>query len=369
MPVNANAAFTLILEPVQRCNLSCLYCYADGAGADVMSRQTLQTALEKTARYAERQGFREIHLLWHGGEPLLAGLGFFRDALKILEGLASDLSFQHYLQTNGLLLDHDFCAFFRDHEFQIGISLDGPQVLHDAMRRGADGQGSHAAVLRKVRLLEDQGVSAGFNAVVTRRSLGQEKAIYRFFQGLGYGFRVNPMVPGRHPETSAPYLLQPGEYGAFLCRLFDEWASTERRRVMVSPLELYLEAILGGAPYECQQQETCVGSHLGVKPSGAVELCSRFETHRPGNIHDSEIEELLASPFCADMRRRAETLSACHTCRHWPICHGGCPLNALAFGHDHMAKDPFCKDYQLIFARIHRALADLQRQSPACPEP
>ncbi len=369
MPVDANDAFTLILEPVKRCNLKCLYCYSDGSGAAVMSRQTLRTTLEKTARYAEWYGFREIHILWHGGEPLLAGLEFFRAAVKILAGLSSDLGFHHYLQTNSLLLDHDFGAFFRDHEFQIGISLDGPQVLHDSMRLDADGQGSHTAVLEKVRLLKEQGVSAGFNAVVTRRSLGQEKAIYQYFQGLGSGFRVNPMIPGLNPEASAPYLLQPGEYGSFLCRLFEEWAGTERPRVMVSPLDLYLEAILGGVPYECQQQGTCAGSHLGVKPSGDAVLCSRFDSHLLGNIHDSEIQELLASPFCEDLRRRAETLSGCHPCRHWSICHGGCPLNALVFGHDHMAKDPFCKDYQLIFARIHRALADLQRKSHSSPEP
>jgi uncharacterized protein len=369
MPVEANDAFTLILEPVKHCNLSCRYCYSDGAGAGVMSSQTLQTALEKTVRYAEGHGFRELHILWHGGEPLLAGLEFFRAAIKILDGLASDLKFHHYLQTNGLLLDHDFCAFFRDHGFQIGISLDGPPALHDSMRTGADGQGSHTAVLGKVRLLEEQGVSAGFNAVVTRRSLGQEKAIYRYFQGLGYGFRVNPMIPGRNSETSAPYLLKPGEYGAFLCRLFDAWVSSESRRVTVSPLALYLEAIVGGVPYECQQRRTCAGSHLGVKPSGDVVLCSRFETPLLGNIHDHEIEELVASPFCEDIRRRAEALSDCQKCMHRPICHGGCPLNALVFGHDHMAKDPFCKDYQLIFARINRALADLQRTSHASPEP
>jgi uncharacterized protein len=334
-----------------------------------MSRQTLQTALEKAARYARGQGFREIHLLWHGGEPLLAGLGFFRAALKMLHGLASDLKFHHYLQTNGLLLDQDFCAFFRDHEFQIGMSLDGPQALHDSMRIGADGQGTHAAVVEKVRLLEQKGVSVGFNAVVTRRSLGQEQAIYRYFQGLGYGFRVNPMIPGRHPETSAPYLLRPGEYGAFLGRLFDAWAGTAHRRVPVSPLNLYLEAIVGGVPYECQQQGTCAGSHLGVQPSGDVVPCSRFGTHPLGNIHDSEIQELLSSPFCEDMRRRAETLSDCHNCRHWSICHGGCPLNASVFCHDHMAKDPFCTDYQVIFAKIRRALADLRSKSHACPEP
>jgi uncharacterized protein len=369
MPFEGDAAFTLILEPVQRCNLRCLYCYSDCAGSGVMSPQTLQTALERTARYAEQQGFREIHILWHGGEPLLAGLEFFRAAIKILAGLSPDLRFQHYLQTNGLLLDEDFCTFFRNYEFQIGISLDGPLALHDSMRLDADGQGTHAAVLEKVRLLEEQGVAAGFNAVITRRSLEQEEAIYRYFQGLGQGFRVNPMIPGLNPDTSAPYLLQPGEYGGFLCRLFDAWASTTRQRVKVSPLDLYLKAILGGGPYECQQQETCVGSCLGVKPSGDAVLCSRFETPLLGNIHDQTIQELLATPFAEAIRRRAETLSDCHPCKYWSICHGGCPLNAWVISHDPLAKDPFCKDYQRIFARIQRALADLQRNPHAHPEP
>ncbi len=369
MPFDGNGAFTLILEPVQGCNLSCRYCYSDSSGAGVMSPQTLQTALARATRYAERHGFGEIHILWHGGEPLLAGLGFFKTAINLLEGLSSDLRFHHFLQTNGLLLDYEFCAFFRNHEFQIGISLDGPQVLHDSMRIGANGQGSHAAVLEKVRLLEEQGVSAGFNAVITRQSLGQEKAIYRYFQGLGHGFRVNPVIPGLHAETSGPYVLQPGEYGKFLCRLFDEWASTVSQRVKVSPLDLYLKAVLGGEPSECQQQETCVGSQLGVKPSGDAVLCSRFDSPLLGNIHDQEIQELLASPFCEDIQRRAETLSVCHPCRYWSICHGGCPHNAWVCSHDHMAKDPFCKDYQLVFTRIQRALADLQSQPQAHPEP
>jgi uncharacterized protein len=167
MPVDASDAFTLILEPVKRCNLSCRYCYSDGAGSGVMSRQTLQTALEKTARYAQRQGFREIHILWHGGEPLLAGLGFFRAAMKILDGLASDLKFHHDLQTNGLLLDHDFCTFFHDREFQIGVSLDGPQALHDSDAPRPRWAGNRRGC-GKVRLLEEQGVSTG----LTPSSLG-----------------------------------------------------------------------------------------------------------------------------------------------------------------------------------------------------
>ncbi len=369
MSFKVSRAFTLILEPVQRCNLNCSYCYSDRTGTGCMSRETLQAAFEKTARYAERHNFQEIHILWHGGEPLLAGLEFFRSAIRILKSLPSDLRFQHFIQTNGLLLDVDFGAFFRDRDFQIGISLDGPQVLHDSQRLDAGGRGSHAAVLEKVRLLEKEGLAPGFNAVITRPSLGQEREIYRYFQGLGYGFRINPMIPRQHPEDCGPLLLQPGEYGGFLCRLFDTWLSTSSGRVKVSPLDLFLRAQLTGEPYECQQQRTCVGSQLAVKPSGDAALCSRFETHFLGNIYDGELQDLFEGNFCEDLRRRAETMSACHPCKYWSICHGGCPHNALTFTGDHMSKDPLCKDYQLIFTKIHRALAGLQNQPQMPPEP
>lgn len=360
MPSNeAQRIFTLILEPVKGCNLRCSYCYSDTASGAVMSRQTLRAALKGAARYAERQGFTEIHILWHGGEPLLAGLEFFRHATRMIVELSSGPFFQHFLQTNGLLLDGEFYRFFRDNDFQMGLSLDGPPELHDAMRVSADGGGSHAQVRDKLSLLAETGLGTGFNAVVTRRSLGREKEIYRYFQALGCGFRVNPIIPGIDPERSIPDLLRPGEYGKFLCGLFDAWTGAEVRRVPVSPLDVYLKAILENAPYECQQRPTCVGSHLGVKPNGDAVLCSRFETHVLGNIHEMGFEALFASPFCEMIRRRAEMLTDCHSCAHWTVCYGGCPHNALVFCQNLMAKDYFCTDYQLVFGKIRRALSEL----------
>jgi uncharacterized protein len=365
----AQRIFTLILEPVKGCNLRCIYCYSDTGSGAVMSRQTLRVAIESAARYAERYDFTQIHILWHGGEPLLAGLEFFRYATRIIAELSSSPRFQHFLQTNGLLLDRDFCRFFRENEFQVGISLDGPPEVHDAMRISADGEGSHERVRDKLRLLAETGLGSGFNAVVTRGSLGREKEIYRYFQALGYGFRVNPMIPGINPERSTPDLLRPGEYGRFLCGLFDAWTGTEVRRIPVSPLDVYLKAILENAPYECQQRPTCVGSHLGVKPNGDAVLCSRFETHVLGNIHEMRVEALFASPFCEMIRRRTERLTDCHSCAHWAVCHGGCPHNALSFCQDPMAKDYFCKDYQLVFGKIRRALSALSKEEPAQDEP
>jgi len=360
MPADSGA-FTLILEPTRQCNLRCMYCYSDCASAGIMSGRTLRRAIESGVRYAEQRGFGQINVLWHGGEPLLAGLPFFRLATEIANGVSSTLSFHHFIQTNGLALDTDFCSFFRDHGFQIGLSLDGPSDLHDRMRIFPDGRGTHGLILKRLSLLEKHGLTMGFNAVVTRHSLGQEERLYRFFQDLGYGFRVNPVIPGMIGK-SAPYLLQPGEYGQFLCALFQRWTATESRRIRVSPLDRYLKALLGGVPHECQQRSTCAGLQIGVKPSGDVLLCSRFDAPVLGNIHGMEIEEMLGAEWCKEIEQRSEKLSSCRSCPFWNICHGGCPHNALVFCGNQMKKDPFCKDYQLIFGTLGRVLEDLRRK-------
>jgi len=361
--------FTLILEPVKGCNLRCSYCYSDTDSGAVMSRHTLRVAVESAVQYAQRHDFTKIHILWHGGEPLLADLEFFRQAARMIAELNAGLAFQQFIQTNGLLLDRDFCRFFRKNDVQIGLSLDGPPDLHDALRIYPDGAKSHGRVLDKHRLLTKNGLSAGFNAVITRRSLGREKEIYRYFQALNSGFRVNPLIPMIGSQKSTPELLRQGEYGRFLCGLFDAWTGTEAMRIPISPLDVYLKAILKNATYECQQRPMCVGSNIGVKPNGDAVLCSRFETHILGNINEMNFDALFASPFCETIRQRAEMLTDCHSCAHWTICYGGCPHNALVFCQNPTAKDFFCKDYQLVFGKIRRALNKLNSEGPLQGEP
>lgn len=369
MSDECDRVFTLILEPVKQCNLHCLYCYSDTASGGVMSRSTLRVCLERASRYLERQDFTHIHLLWHGGEPLLAGLAFFRYATKLAADFFRGFCVHHFLQTNGLLLDGAFCSFFLEQQFQVGVSLDALPDLHDSLRISTDGKGSHERVLDKLRLAKEHGLGVGFNTVVTRMSLGRECEIYRYFQSLHSGFRVNPMIPATNPERCAAYLLHQGEYGAFLCRLFEEWIGTEVQRIPVSPLDLYLKASLGNTPCECQLKPTCVGSHLGVKPSGDAVLCSLFEYHFLGNVNEMSLETLFASPLCENLRRRAEKLTGCHLCAYWSICHGGCPHNALVFCRNPMAKDYFCPDYQLIFGRIRRALAECMEEDATQDRP
>lgn len=356
MAKGCSEVFTVMLEPVKSCNLRCRHCYSDIEDGGVMSIGVLNLVLEKIVRYTEQNGFKEIHFIWHGGEPLLAGIDFFKHAVTVLYRLASEVSCRHFIQTNGLLLDDGFCIFFRDMDFEVGISLDGPADVHDQLRVTQSGRGTHAAVMEKVRLLERHHVPIGFSTVVSSVSKGREQRIYRFFRDLGYNFRINPMIPAYNHNKTKEYLLHEGEYGNFLCRLFDEWTQTETQRITPSPLDIYLYAVLEGEPAECQQQFSCIGAYLGIKPNGETVLCTRFQNHALGDIREMTILEIFSSPLCKQIQRRADALSECRSCVNWSICHGGCPHNTIAFSRNLKEKDPFCTDYQMIFAHIRNTL-------------
>ncbi len=350
--------FTVTLEPVKGCNLNCRHCYSDIENGEVMSGEDLNLALQEIINYTKQNGFTEIHFIWHGGEPLLAGIDFFRQAVSVLNKLASGVSCRHFIQTNGLLLDDEYCNFFSDMKFELGISLDGPPGLHDQLRTYRDGKGTHADVIEKVRLLEQHHVPIGFCVVASRVTRGHERRIYKYFQKLGYGFRVNPAIPGWNNKynNTEDYLLKEGEYGEFLCRLFDEWTSTETERIGVSPLDSYLRAVLEGESTECQHQSTCVGNHLGIKPDGETVLCSRCEDHVLGNIREMSIPDIYSSALSRQIQSRTDSFNECRSCVNLYICHGGCPRNTTTSKPDFMKRDPFCKDYKIIFAHIRSVL-------------
>lgn len=356
MQENDTGIFTLMLEPHGGCNLRCRHCYSDINSSGEMGIEEFSKIIEKITPCIENKGFSKIHFIWHGGEPLLAGVDFFRQAMENINKNTSLLRHRHFIQTNGLLLNDEFCRFFHDMNVEVGVSLDGPPDIHDKLRVDSKGEGTHSAVMEKIHLLEKHLIPVGINAVISRSSIGHEKRLYEFFQDMGYGFRVNPIIPGRIQSQSHEHLLKKGEYGTFLCRLFDVWTHTEVGRIKVSPLDSYLNSFLDEETSECQFQQSCTGSHLGIKPTGEAVLCSRFQDHGFGNILKNSKDEMCSFLSIGQLKNRAEALTNCHSCENWSICHGGCPWNSVVHGHDLMEKDPFCTDYQMIFAHIRDVL-------------
>ncbi len=348
--------FTLMLEPVKTCNIHCRYCYSDLAHQEVMSFEIMTAAIHEAVTYARENRFNSMHLIWHGGEPLLAGLDFFRAAGAEIAAHRLNISIQQFIQTNGLLLDKDFCRYFRDERIEVGISLDGPKKIHDAMRITRDGKGTHGQIMEKLVLAKTHGLPFGLCMVVTPHCLGREKEIYHFFKALGTPFRTNPVIPPFHGQYATNVMLEPMEYGRFMCRLFDEWIKAKTDRVPVSPLDSYLLSLVSGTSPECQHQTSCIGNRIGVRPDGTLVLCSRFQVQCLGHIRVNTLREIFDTATCTALDRRNSSLRSCRACINREICHGGCPHNAVVFSGDTMIKDPLCKDYQMIYDHIRREL-------------
>ena len=349
----ADNAFTVTIEPVAACNLDCRYCYSTPQPAGVLTAEAALSALWAIAAYAADRGFDELHCIWHGGEPLLAGIQFFERIFSDLSSLK--LPQRHFLQTNGLLLDRDFCCLFRDWNISLGVSIDGPQHIHDTFRVASGGAPTHAKVMDAIGLLRQHNVPFGCLAVVTSAMLGREREVYDFFRSLGSGFRINPVIPGR-ADRDPSCRVRPAAYGAALIRFFDAWIASYPEQVDISPLDNYVAAVAGGQPSECQHKLTCAGSTIGIKSDGTVTICARFQDFSLAHLGPSFVADLFATAASTALQSRASLMEECHDCINWGICHAGCPLNAVAFGRPASDKDPFCPAYKAIFAHIRAAL-------------
>jgi uncharacterized protein len=314
----------------------------------------LSQALRSVVEYAIERGFNELHCIWLGGEPLLAGTKYFKEIFAETKTFA--LPIQHFIQTNGLLLDGEYCRLFRDAGVHVGVSIDGPPEVHDAFRVSRGGAPTHSRVMDAIALLRDHDVPFGCVSVVSSAMLGREQLVYEFFRSLGSGFRVNPVIP-RKNGVSGPWQVEPVAYGDALIRFFDAWTAPASSAVAISPLDSYVAAVVHGEITECQHQLLCADRSLGIGTDGTVTICSRSYEAPLGRLGASSVPELLAGRNNGGQLERARSLRECHGCDNWSICHGGCPGNALAFGLGLFAKDPFCPAYEAIFRHIRAALA------------
>ncbi len=349
-------ALTITLEAVKSCNIACTHCYCDNNLNTQMDDAGFDNVIEHIHRYISENPFEEIHFIWHGGEPLLRGAGFYRRAVKKIRRRFPEQRLRHIIQTNGLLIDDDFCRLFKEHNFDIGVSIDGPQDLHDKLRIDKGGQGTHTAVLDKIDLLAKHGITPGFTMVVSRHCLGHAERVYEFFRDIGSGFRVNPILVSPNRLATQQYMLPRLGFGQFLCDLFDVWTSTTTRRIPVSPIASYIRALQTGSSIECQHAESCVGNNMGLKPGGDVFLCTRFEDYSLGNINQNSLAEIFAGSKGRAVEARDSALTICQSCKYQPACNSGCPHNAFTAFETVDVRDPYCNDYQMIFGHIRKTL-------------
>ena len=341
----------VMLKPVgAACNLTCNYCYyleKSNLYKHQPKRQMSEELLERFVKdYIEAQTMNEVVFTWHGGEPTLRPLSFYQKAVELQKKYAGGRIIHNSLQTNGTLLTDEWCRFLKANNWLVGISIDGPEELHDRYRRDSQGKPSWKRVMEGIRLLQHYGVEWNAMAVVNRYNADHPQAFYRFFKSIGCQYiQFTPIVErnvqhadGRHLASindadDAPvtdFSVTPEQWGSFLCGLFDEWVKQDIGRVFVQIFDSMLANWVGVAPGSCIYAKEC--GHAGVMEyNGDVYSCDHFvfPQYKLGNINECTLIEMLYG----EKQRRFSQLKynklprQCKECRWAFACHGECPKN------------------------------------------
>ena len=347
IPEGAPPAFHLLAKPTGAiCNLDCAYCFfldkeVFYPGSKFrMSDDVLEAYIRQLI---ESHRTDSVNIAWQGGEPTLMGLDFYRRVMVLVEKYRRPgMRFLHTMQTNGTLLDDEWCAFLKEHDFLIGISIDGPRELHDIYRVDKGGQPTFDKVMRGLRLLQKHGVDFNVLTTVNRVNADYPLEVYRFLrdevgttwmQFIPVVERINAdgLTLFQEGATVSERSVLPAQFGEFLSTIFDEWVFHDVGKVYVQTFEAALRNWLGmGASGMCVFNETC-GTGLAIEHNGDLYACDHFVEPNffLGNIQQQHMIELVASPqqvkFGQDKR---DTLPRyCLECDVRFACHGECPKN------------------------------------------
>ncbi|WP_172965266.1 TIGR04083 family peptide-modifying radical SAM enzyme [Candidatus Thiodictyon syntrophicum] len=349
-----------MILPSLACPARCGYCFGPHQGP-IMSEAVAEAAVEFVARIATEQRMTKVSVTLHGGEPLMAGPARLR---QLFTGLRERLGatpgsdrLKVAIQSNLWLLDDDLCRLFREHQVEIGTSLDGPEPITDAQR----GPGYFARTLAGIRRAQAHGLQPGCIATFTPASAPRWREVFDFFNNEQLGFSIHPALPplvGGDPRHTLP----PADYGRLLCALADHYIH-HRRELAIPSLDQVCRSLGSGEGQVCTFRD-CLGQFLVIDPQGAIYPCQRFCGHpdwRLGHLADRPtLADLLAAPAARRLAERQARVAArseqgCGDCPHLPYCRGGCPYNAWAGGGDPV-RDPHCPAYRALFDHLQRRL-------------
>ena len=371
---NERRGFTSMVKPVgSLCNMRCKYCYYLDKAALYDYRQPLMNdeLLERYIRAnIEGNNSPVIAFAWHGGEPLLAGKEFFRKAVALEQKYAEGRTVENSIQTNGLLLDDEWCAIFRDNNFLVGVSIDGPEHIHDAHRVDAGGQPTFARVMKGIERLYRNRVEYNTLTTVNIHSEGRGAEVYNFLRGISVFMQFLPVAEllcdGRiqSPEAQkadiAPWSVSAKGFGEFMCDVFDIWVKKDVGRRYVQLFDATLALMVGVQPSVCSLCETC-GSGLTVEHNGDVYCCDHFvyPEYKIGNIHTDRLADLA---YCDrqlefGVAKRALLPRECRHCKYYNLCHGECPKHRfIDDNRGEYGKNYLCEGYKHFYDHTAQAM-------------
>jgi uncharacterized protein len=405
LPVDAPPGFHLLAKPSgSTCNIDCTYCFflsKEALYPDDKQRMSEATLDAYIRQLLEAHRAPQVTVAWQGGEPTLMKLEFFRRSVELVEKYRRPgQDVKHTFQTNGILLDDDWCVFFKEHEFLVGLSVDGPREVHDTYRVDRRKQGTFDRVMRGLAHLRRREVDFNILCTVNAANEKHGRAVYRFFRDeLGAKWMQFIPIVERASEATLDianlgWSAQPGkkrllytqdgnlvtnrsvgreQYGRFLVDIFEEWVRHDVGTIYVQLFDVTLEGYFG-RHHLCIHAPTC-GYGPAMESNGDVYACDHFvePRYRLGNIHDKHLLELVASPAqrAFGQAKRDSLTTQCQRCEVRPVCNGGCPKDRFAASRDgEPGHNYLCPGLELFFTHTRPAMQTMarlfqQRRAPA----
>ena len=375
------------------CNMDCDYCYY----------------LEKSELYTGKKGFKmpdellerftndyincqtspTVLFTWHGGEALLRGIDFYRKALRLQQQYGRGREISNCIQTNGLLLNDEWCRFFKDNNFLVGVSIDGPERIHDHYRKDGGGRGTFRRVMRGIELMQKHGVEFNTLSVINDYNVNYPVEVYRFFREIGSCYmQFTPIVERLgtrddglelltatdSPEDTeiASWSVPPLAYGNFYIRMFNEWVCRDVGRFYVQLFDATLACFVGEQPGVCLYAKTC-GHALAMEHNGDVYACDHFvyPEYLRGNILQDSLTGITLSKkqirFGND--KYNDLPLQCQNCRYLTLCNGECPKNRFTTTSDgEYGLNYLCPGLKIYYEHVYPYMEfmanELQNQRP-----
>jgi uncharacterized protein len=383
----SSMGFHIMAKPIgPACNLNCTYCFYLEKEALYpahenyrMSEEVLEAYVRKTCAYLK--GIPEVLFAWQGGEPTLMGLDFFRRAVELQEHYAGGKRVVNTLQTNGTLLNDEWCRFLAEHDFLIGLSLDGPEDLHNRFRIDRGGKPTFDVVMRALGLLKKHRVEFNVLCCVTKESTDRHLDIYHFFKDQGVKYIQFIPIIERIPDSIAkslglslssppdpyeknddvpvtPWTVEPKKYGDFLINIFDEWVRNDVGSIFVMNFDWAFSSWVFGNSPACCFSKRC-GRAVIIEHNGDIYSCDHFmyPKYRLGNILEKDLPEMLESSRQTSFGALKETALPryCKECDALFACRGECPKHRFVKTPEgEPGLNYLCAAYKKYFRHIHK---------------
>jgi uncharacterized protein len=369
------------------CNLRCDYCFyleKEKLFPEKENFRMSDAVLENYVRqYVESQPTPEVEFVWHGGEPTLMGIDFFRKAVQYQAPYRKSKTIKNSLQTNGTLLTDEWCEFFKKNGFFIGLSLDGPEEVHDRYRMDRGGKPTFQSVMKGLRLLQKHRVDYNVLACVAKETAYKPLEVYRFFKKQGVEFiQFTPVIERVADERSSkyglslaspsdleeeekntavtPWTVEPEAYGDFLIAIYEEWVRADVGKVFVMNFEWALNAWIGNPSPVCIFAEQC-GRAVALEHNGDLYACDHYvyPEYRLGNIMNDNLGKMVERSVSSGFGpHKKETLpKGCKECEVLKACWGGCPKHRFAKNaREEHGVHYLCGGYKKFFKHIRKYL-------------